>query len=579
MQSIRVYTYLFYLPLHANLLSVIQATREAVVLQMIESRQMLSKYYISVWSKSQAKFIRRRGKLKFAPKSTTYSAHRIPGSSDPLKFSGFLSTASPTQRREANSFPQEQSSNSFYPFWTNDYPTNGRNMMQQALGVANMHLSTESGQLGSRPPINPTASSVQALLGPGKREGSIYSHHSADWSDEASSDASSSLGIALANKSAMLERLMQYFHSAFTSCPSARSGNSTTRAQCSSTINTSASERGPTASIGDSTATLNSIPSLTNEPSSSSSPSPVSTVEGIMELPTHIPMLNQPTTEDDVPEIAMNSPTQTLFNRPTRKPLECLLWWLNNCGCEGYTTWNEKELYHHTVNHHLSSKELCRAFFPQRVTCPLPDCQKPFSTNELGSDQAWKALIKHMAKHHRDGRTLHGSLMDDDLLKFLWSARLINKSQYQDIAQNGQLTQPFTHYVEYHDEERRRQRNICRRVARPSSRNVSSSINGSPVLDGSSPGSGSQDNSHPGSGRSSQPTQKTIPQQPHRSKRRRDHDEDEDGMNSKRQLVGQDGADEAPQMLACPFFKRNPRKYNRWKFCPGPGWLTTHRMK
>jgi hypothetical protein len=33
------------------------------------------------------------------------------------------------------------------------------------------------------------------------------------------------------------------------------------------------------------------------------------------------------------------------------------------------------------------------------------------------------------------------------------------------------------------------------------------------------------------------------------------------------------------QKLACPFFKRNPRGYTGWRSCPGPGWLSVHRVK
>ncbi|OCK79198.1 hypothetical protein K432DRAFT_355440 [Lepidopterella palustris CBS 459.81] len=31
--------------------------------------------------------------------------------------------------------------------------------------------------------------------------------------------------------------------------------------------------------------------------------------------------------------------------------------------------------------------------------------------------------------------------------------------------------------------------------------------------------------------------------------------------------------------LACPYFKRNPRKYQKFRSCPGPGWDTVHRLK
>ena len=31
--------------------------------------------------------------------------------------------------------------------------------------------------------------------------------------------------------------------------------------------------------------------------------------------------------------------------------------------------------------------------------------------------------------------------------------------------------------------------------------------------------------------------------------------------------------------FACPFFKRNPRRYHQWRSCPGPGWASVHRIK
>jgi hypothetical protein len=38
-------------------------------------------------------------------------------------------------------------------------------------------------------------------------------------------------------------------------------------------------------------------------------------------------------------------------------------------------------------------------------------------------------------------------------------------------------------------------------------------------------------------------------------------------------------AEELEQNFACPYFKRNRRKYQRFRSCPGPGWSTVHRMK
>jgi hypothetical protein len=31
--------------------------------------------------------------------------------------------------------------------------------------------------------------------------------------------------------------------------------------------------------------------------------------------------------------------------------------------------------------------------------------------------------------------------------------------------------------------------------------------------------------------------------------------------------------------LACPYFKRNPRKYRKIHSCLGPGWVAIHRLK
>jgi hypothetical protein len=31
--------------------------------------------------------------------------------------------------------------------------------------------------------------------------------------------------------------------------------------------------------------------------------------------------------------------------------------------------------------------------------------------------------------------------------------------------------------------------------------------------------------------------------------------------------------------FACPYYKRNPKKYRNWTSCPGPGWDEVHRVK
>lgn len=56
---------------------------------------------------------------------------------------------------------------------------------------------------------------------------------------------------------------------------------------------------------------------------------------------------------------------------------------------------------------------------------------------------------------------------------------------------------------------------------------------------------------------------------------------DDDGEPSKRRKV-KDPSDHSlgkNHKFACPFFKRNPEKYKRYRSCPGPGWDTVHRLK
>jgi hypothetical protein len=40
-------------------------------------------------------------------------------------------------------------------------------------------------------------------------------------------------------------------------------------------------------------------------------------------------------------------------------------------------------------------------------------------------------------------------------------------------------------------------------------------------------------------------------------------------------VAGADGN----RKFACPYFKRNPKKYRKWTSCPGPGWDEVHRVK
>lgn len=37
--------------------------------------------------------------------------------------------------------------------------------------------------------------------------------------------------------------------------------------------------------------------------------------------------------------------------------------------------------------------------------------------------------------------------------------------------------------------------------------------------------------------------------------------------------------DPETRRLACPYFKNNPLRYRTWQSCPGPVWITVHRLK
>ncbi|KAK0620496.1 hypothetical protein B0T14DRAFT_481438 [Immersiella caudata] len=55
--------------------------------------------------------------------------------------------------------------------------------------------------------------------------------------------------------------------------------------------------------------------------------------------------------------------------------------------------------------------------------------------------------------------------------------------------------------------------------------------------------------------------------------------DENDGDNRRRKLkVPAELAEERPK-FACPYYKRNPRKYGKWTSCPGPGWDEVHRVK
>jgi hypothetical protein len=57
---------------------------------------------------------------------------------------------------------------------------------------------------------------------------------------------------------------------------------------------------------------------------------------------------------------------------------------------------------------------------------------------------------------------------------------------------------------------------------------------------------------------------------------------DGDGRRKKAKHVVPHGIVTEPNQIrkfACPYFKRNPKKYRKWTSCPGPGWDEVHRVK
>ncbi|KAG4263599.1 hypothetical protein FPRO03_09906 [Fusarium proliferatum] len=81
------------------------------------------------------------------------------------------------------------------------------------------------------------------------------------------------------------------------------------------------------------------------------------------------------------------------------------------------------------------------------------------------------------------------------------------------------------------------------------------------------------------SGSSTQKKQGTTrPRRIPKRKRGKDDEDDGNGESPKSQRV--DGS-QRTRMLACPFYKRNPRKYGqrKWKSCAYPGYESMHRLK
>jgi hypothetical protein len=56
-------------------------------------------------------------------------------------------------------------------------------------------------------------------------------------------------------------------------------------------------------------------------------------------------------------------------------------------------------------------------------------------------------------------------------------------------------------------------------------------------------------------------------------------DEGDGGSRKKPRHKTQSSDEDAPMRLACPFFKKNPRRFRTSRSCPGPGWATVHRVK
>ncbi|GAB1318649.1 metalloendopeptidase [Madurella fahalii] len=55
-------------------------------------------------------------------------------------------------------------------------------------------------------------------------------------------------------------------------------------------------------------------------------------------------------------------------------------------------------------------------------------------------------------------------------------------------------------------------------------------------------------------------------------------DDVDDGDNRRRKRPRTESSDE-PRRFACPYYKRNPKRYSKWTSCPGPGWDEVHRVK
>jgi hypothetical protein len=60
------------------------------------------------------------------------------------------------------------------------------------------------------------------------------------------------------------------------------------------------------------------------------------------------------------------------------------------------------------------------------------------------------------------------------------------------------------------------------------------------------------------------------------------NDDQDDGHSRKRPCKSMSdrlGDPETRRLLACPYFKHNPKKYQTWRTCIGPGWDSVSRLK
>jgi hypothetical protein len=54
---------------------------------------------------------------------------------------------------------------------------------------------------------------------------------------------------------------------------------------------------------------------------------------------------------------------------------------------------------------------------------------------------------------------------------------------------------------------------------------------------------------------------------------------DHDGRRKRQRRAPVEKPAGQTKKFACPYFKRNRKKYSKWTSCPGPGWDEVHRVK